>query len=104
MVTDGIKETDVLSTLAAKDQEDEKHLCPLQLGVIERCVKLWSAPGDLVFSPFAGIGSEGYMSVKLNRKFIGCELKESYWKVACQNLAIVEGEATVDDLFTEKAG
>lgn len=96
--TDGIRETDVLGnektnkgtagTMAAKDVEDEKHLCPLQLGVIERCIKLWSAPGDLVFSPFAGIGSEGYQALKFNRKFIGIELKPSYWKVACQNLEL----------------
>ena len=90
--TDGIRETDVLPTAAAKDCEDEKHLCPLQLGVIERCVKLWSAPGDTVFSPFAGIGSEGYMAVKLHRRFVGCELKESYWRVAQDNLRMAERE------------
>lgn len=101
--TDGIFETDVLPTAPAKDQEDEKHLCPLQLGVIERCIKLWSAPGDLVFSPFAGIGSEGYQSVKFNRKFIGIELKESYWKVACKNLETAENEATTGDLFEVKS-
>jgi hypothetical protein len=88
--TDGIRETDVLGTTAAKDNEDDKHLCPLQLGVIERCVKLWSAPGDTVFSPFAGIGSEGYQAVKLHRRFIGIELKESYWRVACDNLRTAE--------------
>lgn len=85
-VTDGICETDVLATSPAKDQEDEKHLCPLQLGVIERAVKLWSAPGDTVFSPFAGIGSEGYVSLKFMRKFVGIELKPSYFNVACDNL------------------
>jgi len=86
--TDGIMETDVLNVRCAKDENDERHLCPLQLGVIERCIKLWSAPGDTVFSPFTGIGSEGYQAVTFNRKFIGCELKESYWKVACENLKI----------------
>lgn len=85
--TDGIMETDVLNVSCARDSEDERHLCPLQLGVIERCVKLWSAPGDLVFSPFAGIGSEGYQALKLNRKFIGIELKPSYFRQACLNLA-----------------
>lgn len=86
METDGIRETDVLQVRSARDSDDEKHLCPLQLGVIERAVKLWSAPGDVVFSPFAGIGSEGYQSLKLFRKFIGIELKESYFRVACDNL------------------
>lgn len=83
----GISETDVLRNFVeGRDDEDEKHLCPLQLGVIERCVKLWSAPGDTVLSPFMGIGSEGYMSLKLGRKFIGSELKPSYFRVAIKNL------------------
>jgi len=105
--TDGIRETDVLSSAPAKDSQDEKHLCPLQLGVIERCVKLWSAPGDLVFSPFAGIGSEGYESIRLGRRFLGIELKESYFKVACRNLRSVHKSG--NDLFdatpeTEEGG
>lgn len=83
----GISETDVLRNFVdGKQEEDEKHLCPLQLGVIERCVKLWSAPGDAVLSPFMGIGSEGYVSLKYGRKFIGAELKPSYFRVAVQNL------------------
>lgn len=82
----GIRETDVLNVKCAREDKDERHLCPLQLGVIERAVKLWSAPGDTVLSPFLGIGSEGYMSVKLGRKFIGFELKQSYFDVACRNL------------------
>lgn len=94
----GIRETDVLSARAGKDSDDEKHLCPLQLGVIERCVKLWSAPGDTVFSPFAGIGSEGYTAVKLGRMFAGIELKESYWRVACENIAKAERDRANDEL------
>lgn len=82
----GIRETDVLNVRCARDDKDERHLCPLQLGVIERAVKLWSAPCDTVLSPFLGIGSEGYMSVKLGRKFVGFELKPSYFEVACRNL------------------
>lgn len=82
----GIRETDVLNVRVARDEKDERHLCPLQLGVIERAVKLWSNPGDTVFSPFAGIGSEGYQALKLNRKFIGCELKKSYFETAQINL------------------
>lgn len=97
MGTDGIRETDVLSPRAGRDEKDEKHLCPLQLGVIERCVKLWSAPGDTVFSPFAGIGSEGYQSLLLHRKFVGCELKESYWRVAKENLARAEAKAREEE-------
>ncbi len=83
----GIRETDVLNVSAARDGRDERHLCPLQLGVIERAVKLWSAPGDLVCSPFAGVGSEGVVAVELGRRFIGIELKRSYWETACRNLA-----------------
>ena len=86
MVTSGIRETDVLNVACARDDNDERHLCPLQIGVIERAVKLWSAPGDTVFSPFLGIGSEGYVSIMHGRKFIGTELKPSYFNVACRNL------------------
>lgn len=92
--TDGIMETDVLNVSAAREAEDERHLCPLQLGVIERAVKLWSAPGDVVFSPFAGVGSEGYMSVKLQRKFIGIELKPSYFNQAAFNIESAETSQT----------
>lgn len=82
----GIRETDVLNTSAAKGADDEKHICPLQLGVIERCVKLWSAPGETVFSPFAGIGSEGYQSILLNRRFVGVELNSLYYQNAIRNM------------------
>jgi len=83
----GIRETDVLNVSQARDERDERHAAPLQLGVIERCVKLWSAPDDLVFSPFAGVGSEGVVALRLDRRFIGAELKPSYWETACRNLA-----------------
>ena len=99
MATDGIRETDVLQVRSAKDSNDEKHLCPLQLGVIERCIKLWSAPLDTVFSPFAGIGSEGVMAKRLNRKFIGIELKPSYWNVAKENLKTACSDGNQNDLF-----
>lgn len=98
----GIKETDVLKYRHAKDKKDEKHLCPLQLGVIERAVKLWSNPGDIVYSPFAGIGSEGWVSLKLSRKFIGCELKESYYNVAVNNLKSVNGGNIQLNLFQNR--
>ena len=84
---------------SARENEDERHICPLQLDVIERGIDLWSAPGDTVFSPFAGIGSEGYVAVKKGRRFIGIELKPSYWNVARQNLARAEDEANQLTLF-----
>jgi hypothetical protein len=77
---------------SAREHNDERHICPLQLQVIERAVQLWSNPGDVVFSPFAGIGSEGFQSVKMGRKFVGIELKESYYKQAVLNLKAAESE------------
>lgn len=81
-----IDQTNVLNVQVAREDADEKHICPLQLDVIERCVGLWSNPGDVVLSPFAGIGSEGVMSVKLGRRFVGIELKPAYFERACRNL------------------
>lgn len=81
-----IKETHTLNTSAAKGDNDTKHICPLQLGIIERLVKLYSNPGEVVFSPFAGIGSEGYVSMQLHRRFYGCELKREYYDQALKNL------------------
>lgn len=74
----GIRESDTLNAAEARESDDERHIAPLQLGTIERCVRLWSNPGDLVLSPFAGIGSEGYVSIKHGRRFVGTELKPSY--------------------------
>lgn len=70
----------------ARDEDDVKHICPLQLDVIERALELWSAPNDLVFSPFLGVGSEGFCSVKMGRRFIGSELKPSYFDQAVKNM------------------
>lgn len=95
----GIAETDVLNVRQAKETDDERHLCPLQLGVIERAIKLWSAPGDLILDPFTGIGSTGTEAVRLGRRFVGCELKESYYRSAIQNLRRAEHEATSRTLF-----
>lgn len=81
-----VNQSNVLNVKAAKDSNDERHLCPLQLDVIERALVMWSNPDDVVLSPFMGIGSEGVTSLKLGRKFIGIELKESYWKQACKYL------------------
>ena len=80
-----IEQTDVLNYQAGRSDKDEKHICPLQLGVIERAVELWTLPGDLVYSPFAGIGSELYVSLLAGRKAIGAELKKSYWLQAQVN-------------------
>ncbi len=82
----GIRESDTLNVQAARDDKDERHICPLQLGTIERCIRLWSNPGELVLSPFAGIGSEGYESLRLGRRFVGFELKPQYATVAARNL------------------
>lgn len=87
-----INQTNVLNGRHARDEKDERHICPLQLDFIQRCLVMWSNPGDRVFSPFTGIGSEGYMSVKLNRKFIGTELKPSYFKQAKDNLSHAQAE------------
>lgn len=87
-----VNQSNVLNVRMAKNANDEKHLCPLQLDVIERAVVLWSNMGDTILSPFAGIGSEGYMSLKLGRKFVGTELKESYWKQGLKNLTPVDGQ------------
>ena len=86
----GIKESDTLNREAARENADERHIAPLQLGTIERCIRLWSNFGDLVLSPFAGIGSEGYEAVRLGRRFIGIELKPSYFRHAARNLRTAE--------------
>ena len=95
----GIRETDVLNVRQARETNDERHLAPLQLGVIERVVKVWSAPGEIVYSPFGGIGSEGYVALMNHRKFIGCELKESYWRSAVRNLESALFERNQQTLF-----
>jgi DNA modification methylase len=100
---DDIKETDVLSVIEGREEKDERHICPLQLEVSARLVRLYSNKGETVLSPFGGIGSEGWSAIKHGRKFIGCELKESYWKAACKNLARAEMEANSSDLFRATA-
>jgi hypothetical protein len=81
-----------LQARVAREHKDERHICPLQLDVIERCLQLWTNTGDLVLSPFAGIGSEGYCAIKMDRRFIGVELKESYWRTAITNIGLAEEE------------
>lgn len=82
---------------SARENDDERHICPLQLDVIERGIDLWTNPGDLVLSPFAGIGSEGYCALKMGRRFVGAELKASYYRVACANLESATRESR--DMF-----
>lgn len=85
-----IRATRTLQAAPGRAEDDEKHICPLQLDVIERCLQLWSNPGDLVLSPFAGIGSEGFVSIQMDRRFLGFELKESYWKQSIKNMRAAE--------------
>ena len=98
-----IAQSDVLSHRVARDEADERHIAPLQLTVIRRCVDLWSNLGDTVFSPFAGIGSEGHVALELRRRFLGVELKESYYRQACSNLSEAESAAQGADLFSRQA-
>lgn len=92
-----INQTNTLQFQSARDSDDERHICPLQLDVIERALQLWSVPSDVVFTPFLGIGSEAYMAVKMGRKAIGSELKPSYFALAKRNMK--EAESSQYDLF-----
>lgn len=94
-----INQSNTLNTKAARDKDDTRHICPLQLDVIHRCLQLWSKADDIVLSPFAGIGSEGYESLKLGRKFIGVELKDSYFAQAAKNLRKIEKDVNHSRLF-----
>jgi DNA modification methylase len=94
-----IKETNTLNARAGREDADERHICPLQLDFIERCVRLWSNSGETVLTPFAGIGSEVYTAVKLGRRGIGIELKPSYWRTAVSNLQTLDNEMAIPSLF-----
>jgi hypothetical protein len=98
-----IDPSDTLQRESAREHDDERHICPLQLEVIRRCVRLWSRPGDLVWSPFMGIGSEGHIALQEKRRFVGAELKRSYFEQAVKNLAFAESGAGQLDLLTEAA-
>jgi DNA modification methylase len=91
-----IDPSDTLQYRSAREHNDERHICPLQLDVIRRALKLWTNPGDTVFSPFAGIGSEGYVSLQEGRRFIGSELKQSYYQQAARNLEAAGAPAQTD--------
>jgi DNA modification methylase len=96
-----INPTRTLQFRNARESDDERHICPLQLDVIERAIELWSNPGDLVFSPFTGIGSEGYVSIEMGRRFVGAELKRSYWELAKRNLSEAR-EIQASGLFADQ--
>jgi DNA modification methylase len=96
----GIRETETLQAAGGRGIEDEKHICPLQLGTIERCIKLYSNPGETVLTPFLGIGSEAYQAIKLGRKAVGIELKESYFDAAVKNLQNAERESSRQTLWS----
>lgn len=83
-----INPNDTLQFRSAREHDDERHICPLQLEVIRRGIELWTNPGDVVLSPFAGIGSEGYVAIECGRRFVGVELKRTYYEQAVRNLAI----------------
>lgn len=93
-----IRETNTLNYRMARQEEDERHLCPLQLDLIERCVRLWSNENETVFSPFAGVGSEGYVSLLHGRNFIGCELKPEYAECAEMNC-----KSAIDEVLNSKS-
>lgn len=88
-----IRPSNTLQYRSAREEKDERHIAPLQLDVIARGIELWSNPGDIVLSPFMGIGSEGYQSIKMGRRFVGIELKESYFKTAVKNIEAASCEA-----------
>jgi DNA modification methylase len=96
----GIAESDTLQYTTAREADDEKHVAPLQLGTIERCIKLYSNKGETVLTPFLGIGSEAYTAIKFGRKAIGIELKKSYFDIAVKNLEKISNESVQVDLFT----
>lgn len=96
-----VDQTRVLNVSAARSAQDERHLCPLQLDIIERAITLWSNPGDTVLSPYLGVGSEGDCALRLKRRFIGVELKESYFKQAAERLDGQDRQRTMFDRANE---
>ena len=96
-----IDPSDTLQYQSAREHDDERHICPLQLEVVRRGIDLWTNPGDVVLSPFAGIGSEGHVALQMGRKFVGVELKESYYRQAARNLE--NALRMTGDLFAEVA-
>ena len=94
-----IVQGDVLSHRVAREEHDERHISPLQLTPVRRCIDLWTNPGDVVLSPFAGIGTAGYVAIEMGRRFVGAELKPSYYRQCVANLRLAEAERERMDLF-----
>jgi DNA modification methylase len=97
----GIRESDTLNVQPARSADDERHICPLQLGVIERCIRLWTNPGETVLDPFAGIGSVGVVALRHRRQFVGVELNQQYWRIGVTNLKRAETNVAMPSLFDE---
>ena len=97
----GIKESNTLNVRIAREADDERHLTPLQLDFIERCVRLYSNPGETVFTAFGGVGSELYVAVEQGRKAVGIELKPSYWKTGVEYLQELEERMSAPTLLDE---
>lgn len=102
-IWDDINPSDTLQRESAREDKDEKHICPLQLSVIRRCIELWTNPDDVVLDPFDGIGSTGYVALEMNRKHIGIELKESYFDQAVLNCLSIETRPQQMSLFQESS-
>lgn len=98
-IWDDIRETDTLNFRTAREEADERHICPLALPLIERCVRLWSNPGELVFSPFGGIGSEPFTAVKFGRRALAIELRASYWATGVKHLRDLDADMSAPNLF-----
>lgn len=97
-----IRQSDTLQKKSAREEKDERHICPLQLEVIKRCIELWTNPNDIVLDPFAGIGSTNYVAIRMNRRTVGIELKESYYKQAVANCTEAMQMEMLADLYDEK--
>ena len=97
-----IKQSDTLQRKSARADKDERHICPLQLEVIKRCIELWTNPGDIVLDPFAGIGSTPYVALRMDRRGLGIELKDTYYEQAVNNCEVALTEPIIDDLDGEK--
>ena len=96
-----IRQSDTLQKKSAREEKDERHICPLQLEVIKRCIELWTNPNDIVLDPFAGIGSTNYVALRMNRRTVGVELKESYYKQAVANCSGAIQMEMLTDLYDE---
>jgi DNA modification methylase len=94
-----LPETDVLNVKVCRSNKDEKHLCPMPLNITRRALRMWSNPGDVIYSPFMGVGSEGVVAMAESRKFIGCELNPAYYRQAVKNIEEAEAAGSFGSLF-----